>query len=94
MPKQPKDEFEDLPGEFKEAIAGMDEAEIRDRIAKISLDNAALMEAKEQDDDLKIKKEIAKEAGAVYREGAKANKLKIKYARRVLGDKGKPNGDA
>lgn len=90
----PKDKFDELDEDFRNGIASMSEAEIRERIAKISLDQAALMEAKEQDEDLKAKKEVAREAGAIYREGTKANKLRIGFARRVLGDKGKDTGDA
>jgi hypothetical protein len=89
-----KDPFAALDQDFKDAIAGMDEGEIRDRIAKISLDDAALKEAKSNDEDLKQVQSIAREAGAVYREGAKMNSLRIKFARRVLGDKAKYNGES
>jgi len=89
-----KDPFDILDEDEKSAIAGMNETQIRDRIAKVSLDQAALMELKEQDQDLKEKKEAAKEAGAIYREGTKRNKTLIAFARRVLGDKGKETGDA
>lgn len=91
MGRSKKDPFEDLPGEFKEAVAGMDEAGIRDQIAKVSLNQAALMEAKDADEDLTTKKEAAKDAGAIYREGTKANKTKVAWCRQVLGDKGKVN---
>ncbi len=97
MPKQPfpkKEKFAELPEEFKDAVAGMQEAQIRDRIAKVALDQAALMEAKDLDEDLAEKKEIANEAGAIYRDGTKMNKLKVEFCRQVLGDKGKPNGDS
>ena len=91
MGRSKKDVFEDLPEEFREAVAGMDEAGIRDQIAKVSLNQAALMEAKDADEDLTVKKEAAKDAGAIYREGTKANKTKVAWCRRVLGDKGKSN---
>lgn len=94
MPKAPKkDKFADVPEEFRDAVAGMQEAQIRDRIAKVSLDQAALIEAKGNDQDLAAAKEQAKEAGAIYREGTKLNKLKIEFCRQVLGDKSKPNGE-
>jgi len=93
-PGPPKDKFEDLDDDYKSAVAGMDEVAIRERIAKVSLDQASLMEAKELDADLKLKKEVSKEAGAIYREGTKMNKLRIEFARRVLGDKGKETGDS
>jgi len=85
------DPFADLPEEFKESVAGMDEAGIRDQITKVSLNQAALMEAKDADQDLATKKEEAKIAGAVYREGTKANKTKVAWCRQVLSDKGKKN---
>jgi hypothetical protein len=89
MPRTKKDKFEDLPEEFKNSVAGMDETAIRDTITKVSLNQASLMEAKELDQDLSSKKEAAKEAGAIYREGTKSNKLKVAWCRQVLGDKGK-----
>jgi hypothetical protein len=89
-----KDPFEDLDEDFKDAVAGMDEKAIRDRLAKVTLDQAALMDAKEKDIDLKEKKEAAKEAGAVYREGTKMNKLRVKYARSILDAKGNDTGSA
>jgi len=88
-----KDKFEDLPEEFAEAVAGMEEGEIRDLITQITLNDAALRQAKDDDLDLEAKKEAVKEASAIYREGAKMNRLKVEFCRRVLGDKGKPNGE-
>ncbi len=92
MGRPKKDKFEDLDIDFKDSIAAMTEEEIRAKLAEISLNQAALMQAKSDDEDLKTKKEIAKEAGAIYREGTKANRLRIEWARQVLGDKGKSNG--
>jgi hypothetical protein len=95
MPKisKKKNKFADVPEEFRDAVAGMNEAQIRDRIAKVALDQAALLEAKADDQDLAEKREQAKEAGAGYREGTKLNKLKIEFCRQVLGDKSKPTGE-
>ncbi len=89
-----KDKFLVLNEDFRDGVNGMTEAEIRDSIARIALDQAALMEAKDLDQDLADKKELAKEAGAVYREGTKANKLKVEFLRRKLGELGKPNGES
>lgn len=89
-----KDPFAALDEEFKDAISGMEEQEILSRISKISLDAEALREAKANDEDLKSVQAIARDAGAVYREGAKMSALRIKFARRVLGDKSKYNGDS
>ena len=91
MGRAKKDIFEDLPKEFKESVSGMKEAEIRDQITKVSLNQAALMEAKDADQDLTEKKEAAKEAGAQYREGTKVNKAKVAWCRQVLSDQGKKN---
>lgn len=87
-----KDKFADLDDDFKDNVAAKSEVEIRDLIAKTSLDQAALMEAKDLDMDFKMAKETAKEAGAVYREGTKANKLRIAFARQVLNGRGKDSG--
>jgi len=97
MPKKgfkKKDKFASLPEEFKTAVAGGNEAEVRERIAKVTLDHAALMQAKEEDDDYKAKREEVKTAGAVYREGTKKHKLMVAFCRNRLGELGKPNGDA
>ncbi len=87
--------FEDLPEEFKDLVDGLkDEKDVRDLVAKITLDQAALMEAKANDADLESKREAARVAGAIYREGTKLNSLKVKFCRQVLGDRGKPNGES
>ncbi len=87
-----KDPFAQLDDDFKASANSMDEAEIRNTIAKVALNQAALQELKEQDTDLASKKEIAREAGTQYRDGTKENKAKILYLRQLLGDKGKDNG--
>lgn len=83
-----KDKFDALPAEFRDTIAAMSRKDIREKIAQISIDNQELLDAKEKDIDLQKAKEQAKEAGEVYREGLKMNKLKIAFAKRVLDDKG------
>lgn len=87
-----KDKFADLDKDFKDAAEALSEAELRDRVAKTALDLAALLDAKDKDFDLKEKKEVAKEAGAVYREGIKASKLRTAYLRLMLEAKGKEAG--
>ncbi len=93
MPKrkfgEKKDPFDALEEEWKDAIARMEESGIRDRIATTALDQATLMGAKDTDIDFQKARETAKEAGAVYRDGTKINKLKIAFAKRVLEDRGK-----
>jgi hypothetical protein len=85
-----KDPFQDLDEDFRNSIQAMDETDVRRRISDVALDQANLMSAKDEDVDLQKAKEVAKEAGAVYRDGTKANKLKISFCKRVLEDRGKP----
>lgn len=92
MGRSKKDPFEDLDQDFKDTVAGMNEVEIRQKISSVALNQVALLEAKDNDEDYQQKKEVAKEAGAVYREGTKGNKLRIAFCKRVLGDKGKDCG--
>lgn len=88
-----KNKYDDLDPEFKEAAEKMGEGEIHATITKVNLGYEALMEAKEKDEDLKNKKAIAKEAGAIYREGTKFRKLATSYLRDMLVAKGKPAGE-
>lgn len=87
--KKDKDKFEDLDQDFKNEINGKSPEEIKKVVAKVALDQNELMKAKKLDQDLQDKLELAKEAGAVYREGTKMNKLRIGYCSQVLEDKGK-----
>ncbi len=92
MGRSKKDPFEDLDSVFKDSVANMSELEIRQKISSVALNQVALLEAKEGDDDYQTKKEVAKEAGAVYREGTVMNKVRIAFCKRVLSDKGKFTG--
>lgn len=83
-----KDKFDDLPAEFKDAISGMNPQEIKSRMAQIVLNTFDLKEAEENDQDLAEKREAKKYAEEPYKEGYKANNLKLKFCKRVLGDKG------
>jgi hypothetical protein len=89
---KPKDPFEDLTTDFKDAIAGSSREEIERRIVKVVMDDVDLRKAKKDDQDLKEKQEAFKEASAIYRDGFKSNKLKIEYMKRVLDDKGGVTG--
>lgn len=86
--------FASLPPEFKAAIEGGSDVEIRNKICETAMNQAALMEAMKLDQDLAEKKEAMKVASAQYREGTKANKEKIAYARFILDARGKPSGDS
>ena len=92
MGRSKKDPFEDLDQDFKDTVASMSETEIRQKISSVALNQVALLEAKENDEDYQTKKELASEAGAIYRDGTKMNKIRIAFCKRVLGDKGKDCG--
>lgn len=86
--KAEKDPFALVPEEFKEAVVGMNVDEINARIAQVAKDQVDLMKAKKEDQDLEEKKNIFREAGAVYREGSKLNRVKIEYCKAMLESKG------
>ena len=88
MGKQKKGKFDDLPTDFKDAVAQSSPEDINKRIAEVAKATEELRKAQENDQDYQEKKEALKEAGAVYRDGFKANRLKIQYCVQVLGDKG------
>jgi hypothetical protein len=87
-----KNKFADLDEDFKTRAEAMSEEELRATISKVSLNHVAMLKVKEQDEDLKLKKEVAKEAGAQYREEGKFCKLAIAYCSAMLEAKGKDNG--
>lgn len=89
MAKQKRDPFENLSDEFKDAMSSMSEVDIRKKVSEVALDEEENIRLKEEDMDLKALKEQVKEASEQYRERSKSNKLKIKFARRVLQDQGK-----
>ena len=93
-PKKEKNPFADLPVEFVDEMSMASESSIRERIAKVSLDDVALREAQAEDQDLAEKKEQAKLASEPYRLGFKANRLKIEFMKQVLQDKGKAVGSS
>lgn len=89
MGRQKKNKFDDLDADFKSVVENMSDESIRDKVAQIALDTEELLKAKEDDEDLKEKVQIAKEAGAVYREGVKMNRVRIQYAQMILESRGK-----
>ncbi len=88
MPKADKEPFAAVPEEFKSAAEAMSRDDIKKKVAEIALNHVELMKAKKDDGDLMEKRETFKEAGAIYREGSKANKLKIEYLKAMLDSKG------
>jgi hypothetical protein len=84
-----KDKFANLDSDFKDKVAASSAEEIDGILAQIAKDTEALLQAKDADADLDAKKEAYKEAGQVYRDGAKENRLKTRFCMRVLNDQGK-----
>jgi hypothetical protein len=83
-----KGEFEDLDSDFKDAIASSTVEDINKRIAEVAKNQETNLKSMAEDQDLAEKKEAVKDASAQYREATKANRLRIAYCMRVLGDKG------
>lgn len=93
--RKPKDKkaFENVPEEFKASVLTLGDTEIRVKISEVALNQVALNQAKKDDQDLKEKQELAKDAAAMYVEGKKANGEKILFCKQVLKDRGKAVGD-
>lgn len=87
-PKKNKDEFTDLPEEFKAKALAQDETGLRQLISQSAMNELALREAKKEDRQLNECIAAKDSAEEQYKEGAKQNKLQIKYCRRLLSDKG------
>lgn len=87
-PRKDKEPFDDLSAEFKDAVMGMDVVEIKKRVAEVALSQSEIMKAKKEDGDLIEKREIYREANAIYREATKSNKSKIDFCKMVLDGKG------
>jgi len=94
--KSQKNPFDALSQDWRDAMdaLGNDEKALRDQIAKVSLDNAALREAQKEDQDLAEKKAKVASAMESYTPHYKAHKLMVAYLRNRLGDIGKDTGDS
>lgn len=84
-----KDVFEDLDSDFKDAAANMTEDQLNSKIADVAKNEQENLKNRAADQDLKEKREQAGEAGKQYKEASKANRLRIQFLIRVLGDKGR-----
>ena len=84
-----KDPFEALESDFKNLIENLPSEDVKKKVAEVAFELDRLMEAKKADQDLAEKTEAAKDAGAIYREGAKMAKLRIRYASMILEARGK-----
>ena len=86
--KKIKDPFEGLDSDWKDKVVDQPTEEIYKTITdvvKAELENLAAMA---DDMDLESLKEQVKEAAAQYKEATLTNKLKMKWALRVLSDRG------
>lgn len=88
-PKKVKDPYEGLPDEWRSAVEGGTEQEIRTKLSEAALDQQSMLDEMEKDDDYQNAKAALKVAGEGYRERRKVNKLKIKFAKRVLEGRGR-----
>lgn len=84
-----KDKFKNLSDDFKTAVAESSPEEIYKRVTELASQVEELATAKELDSDLLSAKEQYDVCNAPYKEQTKDLKLRVKYALRVLGDKGK-----
>lgn len=84
-----KSKFDGLDEEFKSAVSSMKDDEVRSRVSKVALDQQRLDELKTTDTDLAACREKYSAAGAMYRDGAKLNKLRISYCLQTLKSRGK-----
>jgi hypothetical protein len=80
--------FDILDEDWKDKFASAGTEDLNLEIAKVAKDQEALEKTQDEDQDLASAKEQAKEAGAVYRDGKKANRAKIQWLVQVLGDRG------
>jgi IS5 family transposase len=83
-----KSEFADLDSDFKDAIAASTPQEINDRIAEVAKNEEENQKAKKEDQQLVEAKAAAAAAGAGYKEASKMTRLRIRFAMRVLSDRG------
>ena len=90
--RKPKDPFSELSGEERDAIASMNDEEIKTRIAKAAMDQGALEEAMKNDGDLNEKREALKYAREPYNNGKKRLKQLVSYSRSILDARGKESG--
>lgn len=87
-----KNPFNLLSDDEKDAIAGLKDPEIRNRIALAAMNQQALEEAQKSDGDLLERKEALRVAQEPYREGRKRLKQLVRYSRGVLDSRGQEAG--
>ena len=83
-----KAEYEDVPDEFKTKVNGLDREAIRRVMSEVSCDQIELMKAKKEDQHLQECKNTYSDAGAIYKDGSKANKAKLEFCKATLDSMG------
>jgi hypothetical protein len=74
-----QERFESLGGEWCDAIKGKESEELKKEVGRVAMASAALKWAQKADQDLANLKEQVQVAGAVYKDGLKANDIQIEY---------------
>lgn len=92
--RKPKDPFADLDQGLRDAIASMQDEEIRKRIAETTLNKEATETEMKNDGDVKEKRFALTEAKRGYTDAIKYQKTLIKYCRQILENRGKDAGTA
>jgi hypothetical protein len=87
--RAPKDPYEGLSPEWRAAVDGGTDEEIKAKLAEAALEFRQIEEDKASDGDYVAAKQRLSSAGAQYRERSKAVKLKCKFAKKVLESRGK-----
>ena len=80
--------FKLLDDDWKDNFSKVAVDDINTEIATVAKNQAELDKAQEEDADLAALQEQVKEASAVYRDGKKINKSKIRFLVQVLDDRG------
>ena len=86
--KKIKDPFEGLDSDWKDMVVEQPTEEIYKTITNVVKSELENLAAMADDMDLESLKEQVKEAAAQYKEATLTNKLKMKWALRVLSDRG------
>jgi hypothetical protein len=83
-----KDKFKLLDADWKDEVSGLSVEDLKLRIAKVAKDQEELETAQENDEDLQSLKDQVSDASAPYKDGKKANRLRIKFLLQAISDKG------
>ena len=86
--KKAKNPFNKLEEEFKELVASATSDELRNLIATTTKNEEQNLAAMKADVDLKNLRGQVTNAAAVYKEGTKRNRQKLKFIIQVMSDRG------